>query len=72
MSRLQALNKGAWWSFVFNPIQKQGQIGMAALDLNEDALRRIDNPAPKPYLGSQTIDEWPEADPLDRSADYNP
>ncbi len=52
----------------FEPEQEFFQSGARAFDFNEDALRRIVDPAGQSELGGEAEDERTEADALHRAA----
>ncbi len=66
--RLQALNETARRFFAFEPAQKLFERGTRAFDLDEDALRRIVDPAGQRQFRGEPVDKRAEADALHRAA----
>jgi hypothetical protein len=65
------LDHGRWRLLGGEPLQEPFEFRVGALDLQHDAPRVVADPSAQALLAGQTIDEWTEADSLDRTPDLD-
>ena len=70
--RIQAVDNGAGRLFRRKAIQEMGQIGLGAVNLNENAAGIVDNPTGQIQIGGQPVHEGAKANALNSAMNFDP